>query len=103
MNRKQRLGYILLGAGIMAVGVIIGQFITLDIEAQNNGVFDEIMCKKLTIVDGKGNKSIVLGSGSTGNGIIVIDKKGKKSIILMADEIRNSLSLYDSQVIVKFN
>ena len=28
MNHKQKLGYTLLGAGIMAVGITIGQFVT---------------------------------------------------------------------------
>ena len=37
MNHKQKLGYMAIGAGIMAVGIAIGQFITPEIEAQNNG------------------------------------------------------------------
>ena len=35
MNYKQKLGYMALGAGILAVGIIIGQWGTPDIEAQN--------------------------------------------------------------------
>ena len=50
MNHKQKLGYILLGAGIMALGIAIGQFITPDIEAQNNGVFEKITCRELEVV-----------------------------------------------------
>ena len=53
MNHKQKLAYILLGAGIMAVGIIIGQFITPNIEAQSNGVFDKIPCRELEVVNGK--------------------------------------------------
>ena len=30
MNHKQKLGYMALGAGIMALGIIIGQVITPD-------------------------------------------------------------------------
>ena len=60
MNHKQKLGYMGLGAGIMAVGIIIGQFFTPDIEAQNNGVFDEITCQRLKIVDEKGDGRIFL-------------------------------------------
>ena len=33
MNYKQKFGYMALGAGIMAVGITIGQFITPIIEA----------------------------------------------------------------------
>lgn len=36
MNHKQKLGYMLLGAGIMALGIIIGQVVTPDIEARSN-------------------------------------------------------------------
>ena len=32
MNYKQKFGYSLLGAGIMALGIIIGQVITPDTE-----------------------------------------------------------------------
>ena len=42
MNTWQKLGYMALGAGILAIGIIIGQVITPDIEAQKNGVFDKI-------------------------------------------------------------
>ena len=62
MNHKQKLGYTLLGAGIMAVGIIIGQFVTPTLEAQSNGVFDKITCRELEVVDAKGNKAIVLES-----------------------------------------
>ena len=60
MNHKQKLGYMALGAGILAVGIMIGQFVTPDIEAQSNGVFDEITCRKLTVIDKVGKDGIVL-------------------------------------------
>ena len=62
MNNKQKLGYTLFGAVIMAVGIAIGQVITPDIEAQNNGVFDKVVCRELEVVDKDGNKAIVLRS-----------------------------------------
>ena len=49
MNHKQKLGYMALGAGILAVGIIIGQVITPNIEAQSDGVFDTIMCRQLFV------------------------------------------------------
>ena len=49
MNHKQKLGYMALGAGIMALGIIIGQVITPNIEAQSDGVFDTIMCRQLFV------------------------------------------------------
>ncbi|MYE88319.1 hypothetical protein F4X33_04905 [Candidatus Poribacteria bacterium] len=62
MNHKQKLGYTLLGAGIIAVGITIGQFITPNIEAQSNGVFDKITCHEIEVVDEKGKRAIVLQS-----------------------------------------
>lgn len=62
MNYKQKLGYMALGAGIMALGIIIGQVITPTIEAHNNGVFDDITCRSLRVVDEKGEGTIYLGN-----------------------------------------
>ena len=86
MNHKQKLGYILLGAGIMAVGITIGQFITPNIEAQNNGVFDKIQCRELEVVDTAGNPAIVLTASDLGNVIWVIDVYGEPAIGLSTDE-----------------
>ena len=61
IDYEQKLGHMALGAGIMALGIIIGQVITLDIEAQNNGVFDKITCRELEVVDKTGKKIAFLG------------------------------------------
>ncbi|MYE87631.1 hypothetical protein F4X33_01355 [Candidatus Poribacteria bacterium] len=37
----------------MAVGITIGQFVTTQLEAQRDGVFDEIICRKITVVVGE--------------------------------------------------
>ena len=118
MNQKQKLGYMVLGAGIMAIGIIIGQVITPDIEAQNNGVFDEITCRSLNVVDEKGNAGIqllavgdtnviVIGDNSPGtgriylgtdhgtNGITIIDGAGNSAIELEAKEHNNYVQLFD--------
>ena len=84
MNHKQKLGYTLLGAGIMAVGITIGQWVTPDIKAQNNSVFDEIRCSKLTVVDKNGNEGVILVSLEEGSGVIVLDEHGKTAIELSA-------------------
>ena len=60
MNNKQKLGYTLLGVGIMAGGITIGQFITPNVKAQNNGVFDKITCRELEVMDKAGKSAIVL-------------------------------------------
>ena len=87
MNHKQKLGYMVLGAWIMAVGIIIGQFITPNIEAQSNGVFDEIQCSKLTMVDRNGKKAIVLESDKYDNNhLIIYHPQGDKAIRLWSNE-----------------
>ena len=80
MNHKQKLGYMALGAGILAIGIIIGQWGTPDIEAQNKGVFDEIQCKNLIIVDDAGKRAIELGQN--GNDVLIYDRAGQIRIAL---------------------
>lgn len=91
MNHKQKLGYILLGAGIMVLGITIGQVITPNIEAQNNEVFDEITCRRLKVVDKLGKDAIILNAPEAVNAIIVLDKTGKPAILLGAYESENSV------------
>ena len=91
MNQKQKLGYMVLGAWIMAVGITIGQFITPNIEAQSNGVFNEITCRRLKVVDELGKDAILLDSNENVNRIIVFNKAGEASIAIRAFENGNSL------------
>ena len=56
----QKFLYIALGAVIMALGIIIGQFVTQDIEAQANGVFDKIQCREPVVVNEHGGYAIEL-------------------------------------------
>ena len=97
MNHKEKLGYTLLGAGIMAVGITIGQFITPSIEAQNNGVFDKIFCRELEVVDGVGNRMIILGSEARGNAVIVMDKQGSPALTLKNTREGNAVIVYDER------
>ena len=84
MNHKQKFGYMALGAGILALGITIGQFITPDIEAQNNGVFDEITCQSLKMLDKAGKVKVVL-IGHEEGGSVAINDKGKTSNSLRSD------------------
>ena len=89
MNNIQKLGYILLGAGIMAIGVTIGQFITPNIEAQGNGVFDEITCRRLKVVDKLGKDAITLNAGEESNGMVIFDKTQAPAILLSGGWVRD--------------
>lgn len=97
MNHKQKLGYMALGAGIMALGIIIGQSTTPDIEAQSNGVFDEIVCNKLTVVDESGKRAILLYGDEESNGIFVFDPlvNELKGIELLSMKSGNRVFLSD--------
>ena len=108
MNYKQKLGYIALGAGIMLAGITIGQFLTPDIEAQNNGVFDKIICRELEVVDAKGDKAIVLtseefrGKGIEGedyeiweNKMVFYKRQGKEAVKLVVEKSGSEILLND--------
>ena len=118
MNHKQKLGYMVLGAGILALGITIGQFVTPAIEAQSNGVFDEITCRSLNVVDKNGNAGIqllavgdtnliVIGNNSPGtgriylgtdhgtNGITITNGAGDSAIELKAKEHQNHVQVLD--------
>ena len=83
MNYKQKLGYMALGAGILAIGIIIGQIIAPDIEAQSNGVFDIIRCRQLWVVDDNGEIGIIMAS-SENNDHIILGGLNKGQVVLSA-------------------
>ena len=105
MNNKQKLGYILLGAGIMLVGITIGQLVSPNIEAHNNGVFDEIVCSRLSVVNKEGKQVILLGLGEytsvisgkriSQNGMWIYDNEGNKIIALETEDAGSGIQLYD--------
>ena len=100
MNHKQKLGYMALGAGILALGIIIGQWGTPDIEAQSNGVFDTITCRELEVVDQDGNKAIVLQSNENVNLVIVYEPQNKRAnvvgIKMTTDHLTNQIKIGDA-------
>lgn len=93
MNNRQKLGYMALGAVVLAVGIAIGQFMTPDIEAQNNSVFDTVTCRKIIVVDEAGNERIRLNSTKDGCGVFLQDQTGVQDIALMATVFGNAVSV----------
>ena len=65
MNHKQKIGYTLLGAFIMLIGMLIDNFTSPPVTAQTDG---EITCQKLTFVDATGKPLFWL---ETGNGLSI--------------------------------
>ena len=101
MNYKQKLGYMALGAGILALGITIGQFITPDIEAQNNGVFDEIACRSLKVVNEFGMTGIELNAMKGGNRVIIYDLLANRAVGIAS--AFNSNSNYNENGIIVYN
>ena len=85
MNHKQKLGYMCLGAGIMALGIIIGQVISPNIEAQSDGVFDKIQCRELVVVDKEGTATVRIFSDED-RGFISVYKQSKVGVHMSVDE-----------------
>lgn len=57
MNHKQKMGYTILGAFIMLIGMSIDNFTSPPVTAQSNG---ELTCKQLTFVDETGEPLFIL-------------------------------------------
>ena len=95
MNYKQKLGYTILGAVIMSVGLGLGAIVTAPLIAQNNGVFDEVQCTTLMVVDKHGNPAVIIGANEDGNGILLRNQAGKDAIVLHTQNSTNSLPIYD--------
>ena len=95
MNHKQKLAYMALGALILALGITIGQVITPTIEAQNNGVFDDITCRMLVVVDQAGKPAISLTASELFGNVIQISDKEDIAITLAASEDSNVILVQD--------
>ena len=95
MNHKQKLGYIVLGAAIMAVGITIGQFITPNIEAQSNGVFNKIVCREIEVLDEDGNKAIGLRSNDKATSVSIYDRRGNIAAVLGTEGDGTRLTFWD--------
>ena len=91
MNNKQKLGYMASGAGMLAIGLIIGQFLAPDIDAQSKSVFDKIYCRQIVVEDAEGKPQMILAD----NRIDVFNKQGKGVISLIADNRQLQLLISD--------
>ena len=99
MDNRQKLGYMALGAAVLAVGIVIGQFMTPDIEAQNNGVFDHIVCRRLGVVNDNGDTMILLSADKNHNAVYVYDaqSEGNKAVVLTSNPAGNGVYVFDKQ------
>ena len=95
MNNKRKIYYAVWGMVITFVGIGMGAMVTSSLIAQKNGVFDEIQCTKLTVVDKTGKPAIVLNTIDEANHIMLFDKKGKPGIHLWVSEGQHSIGVLD--------
>ena len=89
MNHKQKLGYTIWGVVIMLAAQGLESIVSLPLIAQNNGVFDEFVCNKLTVVNPLGKAVISLYALEQGNGILVSNTAGEPAFFLLASEDEN--------------
>ena len=86
-----------LGAGILAIGIIIGQVVTPNIEAQSSGVFGEVVCTGLTVVNHAGEPMIELISAEDTNMIRLVDKAGTPGIGISVNDDGNSMMIMNKR------
>ena len=100
MKRRICVRSMMLGAVIMLIGLAVGAIVSPPLGAQRNGVFDEITCRSLNVVDEKGAATIYFGNivsedlflggdhlavkdVSVGHGVVVMDAStGDQAIIV---------------------
>ncbi len=99
MNHKQKLGYTALGALIMLVGIGAGSIVSPPLIAQRAGVFGEIQCTGLTVVDKHGKLAIYLESREEGNRITLINKAGSPAVSLAAHRAHDKYPAFHGVVV----
>ena len=73
-----------LGAVIMLIGLAVGAIVSPPLIAQRNGVFGEVVCRRLTVVDKHGRTAIDLESTEKANSILLVDKADNLAVSLSA-------------------
>ena len=101
MKQKVCVRSMFLGAGIMLIGLVVGAIVSPPLIAQRvivaqNREFDDVQCKRLTVVDENGNEAIVLEAGKVSNMITINAKYGKGAILINASEqLGSGIAIFD--------
>ena len=118
MNNREKLGYMALGATILAVGIAMGQWatpnieaqrperhpkkmpwVTPNIEAQHSGrldaIRDKIICRRIEVVDEAGKTAVVLTAEDNENHVIVYNKTGNRAVQLGTNEDGTGVIVYN--------
>ena len=107
MKRKMCVRSMVLGAVIMLVGLAVGAIVSPPLIAQRNGVFGDIECTGLTVVNKEGKEAVILGSREYTlwddhesppigqNGIWIYDNEGNQRIELHTEALGSDIKLND--------
>ena len=96
MILRQKFFYTVLGAVIMLIGMGVGTIISPPLIAQDspeNGVFNEIECRRLMVRDKAGNKAVALYAEALGNSVAIYNPGGKRGLILQTGKQRNGVTV----------
>ena len=94
MNYRQKLGYIALGTVIMLAGMTVDSILAPPSVAERDGVFDEIECNGITLVNGSGQSRMRLSAADDGGAIAIYDRTGRPAVVLYAYPEGNGLRIY---------
>ena len=99
MNFKQKLVYMLIGSLFTIAGYLIASLANnqpQEAHAQENNIFDKIVCTGLVVVDTKGNPVIELNTGDLfGGGKISVRNRGGKNGLIMEAFGGGMINVYD--------
>ena len=108
MKRRICVKSMVLGAVIMLIGMWVSPLISPPVTAQHNGVFGDIQCTSLTVVDGTGEPGIELRSkssistalmGASVNQVVIYNRRYPfgvvRAVSLSIDENGGRVDVYD--------
>ena len=95
-KQLERCMYMGIGAFITLISWTLAEMHNASVNAQNAGplVVDEIVCRKLQVVDEQGNNKIVLSTAFGGGTVVVWDEERKGAVILNTNNEGGVLSVY---------
>ena len=96
MKRKICVRSMGLGAVMMLIGLAVGTIVSPPLVAQRNGVFGDIKCTGLTVVDKQGNVAVALDTDDANGSVLVFGKDGGAAAMnINADG--GSVAVYNNQ------
>lgn len=90
MNIRQKLTYMLIGCLFTLSGYVLSNLFNnpTHVQAQGEKVMDEIVCKKLTIVNDDGKQLVSIGSSSNGKtaGMAIMNADGNMLALIGSED-----------------